>query len=204
MSLKLTDEQAELYNKLTRLQKYTAAAYLQGYNQARAYTFACESLNLKVSKNPEVSGCEILKNANVVEFITSVRKPIEEELIEDSIMTFNELAQLYTRFARGNLDDLVEFGHMDPDDDTSPQRWWWKDSKNLTREKLSLVRELSSSKEGLKIKIHDPMTAGKHLGEMLGFNPAKQLDLTSSDGSMSPRPFNDFYNAEEETKNSDA
>ena len=76
MGSKLTPEQEELLAAIPQeLRRETALAFVaRGYdNQKQSYLDACRNTGRKPSKNPEVSACEILRNANVQRFLNSLK-----------------------------------------------------------------------------------------------------------------------------------
>jgi phage terminase small subunit len=62
---------------------------------------------------------------------------------------------------------------------------------------MAAISELTAGRDGIKIKTHSQIDAIKQLSKMQGWESAKKVDLTSSDGTMSPkgRVLDDFYTA---------
>lgn len=91
---KLTVKQEALLKAITQqLRRETALAYISlGYeNQTKAYLLACETMGREPSKNPEVSGSEILNYPNVVDFLDSVRIAVAEEVQKKHCVTVESL-----------------------------------------------------------------------------------------------------------------
>ncbi len=193
MSFKLSPEQKELYDKLTSLQKYTAAANIQGYTQEKAYLWACEQLGKTPGNDPRALASQILANPHVGRFLDSILGEREEEVIEDAIMSREEMEARLTAYGRGEFTNLIEIVPRDPEEPNGAMTWRFKRGDEMRRQDLALIKEISSSPQGLKIKLHDSMQGMKQLAELRGYNKPSKVDLSSSDGSMSPRPFNDFY-----------
>lgn len=100
MTSKLTSEQKELLGAITQeLRRETALAFIaNGYsNQAQAYISACEKLKKKPSKNPVVSGSEILNYPNVLGFINSVKEKVAEEAQIDAAWVLKAAKDIYDR-----------------------------------------------------------------------------------------------------------
>ena len=167
MTTKLTPEQAEAYHSLTRLQQYTASAKIQGYNNAQAYRYACEKLNKTPANNQDTAASEILRNPQVKAFIDLVITPTREYELNDALMGREEMQAQLSMISRGNLDGLIT------DDKEGAERAMQRLNVNhLTRHSL---------------------TAMSQLAKLNGYDAAQKLDLSSSDGSMAPKDFNEFY-----------
>jgi phage terminase small subunit len=53
---------------------------------------------------------------------------------------------------------------------------------------MAAISELTAGRDGIKIKTHSPLDAIKQLSKMQGWETAQKVDLSSSDGSMTPKP----------------
>lgn len=97
--MKLTKQQEVLFNALSsRLQQETALAFIgNGYeNQKQSYLEACRILSKKPSKNPEVSGSEIINSPNVLAFIESVKVKAAESVNIDAAWVLSELKAIHS------------------------------------------------------------------------------------------------------------
>jgi phage terminase small subunit len=56
---------------------------------------------------------------------------------------------------------------------------------------MNVIEEVSTGKDGLKFKRTSKLAAMKQLAELAGYEAPKITDLTSSDGSMTPRQMSD-------------
>lgn len=186
MSFMMGPDQVVLYNKLTPLEKVLSINVLAGMVYHQAWRAARPTSTL-TGRNATQKVCTILKRPKVAAFIESVRGM----QLDNAIMSRQEALARLSTLGRANLGEMVEFknaivGYDENDRPIYQAVWSFKDSDKLTPEQLATIAELGSSKEGMRIKQHDPMTAIRRLSEMQGWNSAKKLDLTSSDGSMSP------------------
>ena len=132
-------------------------------------------------------------NANCARMlaIDSVRKlynALRDERLMQGVLSRAEAMQILTNMARHSLSDLVTFGSMElPDEKTGETRsvgtWAFKDSSELTPEALATISELSSTKEGNRIKTHDQKAAIKLLSDMAGWAEPKKIEVDVTENS---------------------
>lgn len=97
---KLTPKQEGLLSAIeSELRKQTALCFIaNGYEgNAKSYSDACKILGKKPSKNPDVSGSEILNYPSVVAFINSIRERVAESAQIDAsyvLMRLKEIDEL--------------------------------------------------------------------------------------------------------------
>ncbi|MBO1550261.1 terminase small subunit [Yersinia pseudotuberculosis] len=177
----LTEEQKALFDALTQLQKKFVTHILKGKNQTQAYRKA--GGKAKTSDSANVSANQIFNNLKVQAFIQSV----QHETVNEAIMTYTEAMERLTLMGRTTIHDIATFGNYQIGEDEEGQpvfqaSWKFKDSKNIKPEHLAAVAELSTGKDGLKIKLHDPKAAIKQLAEMRGWEAPKKAELTGANG----------------------
>ncbi|CNJ06124.1 phage terminase small subunit [Yersinia pseudotuberculosis] len=177
----LTEEQKALFDALTQLQKKFVTHILKGKNQTQAYRKA--GGKAKTSDSANVSANQIFNNLKVQAFLQSV----QYETVNEAIMTYEEAMERLTLMGRTTIHDIATFGNyqIGEDEDGQPvfqASWKFKDSKNIKPEHLAAVAELSTGKDGLKIKLHDPKAAIKQLAEMRGWEAPKKAELTGANG----------------------
>ncbi|AIN12682.1 terminase small subunit [Yersinia pseudotuberculosis] len=177
----LTEEQKALFDALTQLQRRFATALLNGKNQTEAYRKA--GGKAKTDDGARASASQILTNHNVQAFLQSV----QYETVNEAIMTYTEAMERLTLMGRTTIHDIATFGNYQIGEDEEGQpvfqaSWKFKDSKNIKPEHLAAVAELSTGKDGLKIKLHDPKAAIKQLAEMRGWEAPKKAELTGANG----------------------
>ena len=195
---KLTPEQKALYDKLTSLQKHCANAFILGKTYAQAYLIACKKLKKKPASSPRNAGSQIITKTYVAAYIRSVKDPIEEDAACSAIMTRERMLERLTEMSEGKISDLIEFsdGVVGTDEDGKPiigMLWRFKSSDKIDPKDMALITEVKTSKDGLGIKIADQLSAMKQLAKMEGWESATKLDLSSKDGTMTPKGFNEFY-----------
>ncbi|AXY33451.1 terminase small subunit [Yersinia pseudotuberculosis] len=177
----LTEEQKALFDALTQLQKKFVTHILKGKNQTQAYRKA--GGKAKTSDSANVSANQIFNNLKVQAFLQSV----QYETVNEAIMTYTEAMERLTLMGRTTIHDIATFGNYQIGEDEEGQpvfqaSWKFKDSKNIKPEHLAAVAELSTGKDGLKIKLHDPKAAIKQLAEMRGWEAPKKAELTGANG----------------------
>ncbi|CFU87242.1 phage terminase small subunit [Yersinia pseudotuberculosis] len=176
----LTEEQKALFDALTQLQRRFVTALLEGANQTEAYRRA----GGKAKGDGERSkASQLVTNSNVQAFLQSV----QHETVNEAIMTYTEALERLTLMGRTTIHDIATFGNyqIGEDEDGQPvfqASWKFKDSKDIKPEHLAAVAELSTGKDGLKIKLHDPKAAIKQLAEMCGWEAPKKAELTGANG----------------------
>jgi phage terminase small subunit len=95
--MKLTAEQEALLSELgSDLQRHCALEFVKlGFkNNPAAYLSACEIVGKEPSKNPDVSGSEILNNPSVIKFLNSIRSRAAEEAQTDLLYVLKRLRQI--------------------------------------------------------------------------------------------------------------
>ncbi|MCP9270492.1 hypothetical protein M5U04_21080, partial [Xenorhabdus sp. XENO-1] len=60
--------------------------------------------------------------------------------------------------------------------------WQFKDSALQNPAALSAISELTTGKDGIKLKLHDPKAAIRQLSELMGWDAPKKTELTGKDG----------------------
>lgn len=189
MTVKMNEEQMELFRVLTPTQKMVVIEVVAGSGYIRAWR-ACKSDSTMSDKTAEGRVRAILKHPKVKKFMDSMNN----SKMSDAIMSKNEALERLTKIGRANIADLVDFGKVAIGEDPVTGAviyqsiWVLKDSALQSPEALATIAELVANKEGLKIKQHSPLAAIKQLSEALGWDAPKKHDLSSKDGSMSPAP----------------
>ncbi|WP_288445412.1 terminase small subunit [uncultured Serratia sp.] len=184
----LTEEQKALFDALTKLQQKFVMHLLKGKNQTDAYKAA--GGKAKTPEGARASASQILTNHNVQSFLKSV----QYEAINEAIMTRTEALERLSKMGRTALTDIAEFKNcqIGEDEEGKPvyqASWSFRDSALQDPEAMAAVAELTTGKDGIKLKMHDPKAAIKQLGEMMGWEAPKKVDNISSDGSMTPATY---------------
>ncbi|QLJ65563.1 terminase small subunit [Serratia marcescens] len=183
----LTEEQKALFDALTALQKRFVTHLLNGANQTEAYRKA----GGRAKGDGERSKAnQIVTNSNVQAFLKSV----QYQAINEAIMTRTEALERLSKMGRTSLSDIADFRNclIGEDEEGKPvyqASWAFRDSALQDPEAMAAVAELTTGKDGIKLKMHDPKAAIKQLGEMMGWEAPKKVDNISSDGTMTPTTY---------------
>lgn len=183
-AIKMTDEQKELFDKLTGLQKDIVTNTIAGMKPIDAYRNSRGKAKKEQTMSASVS--EILSNPNVKAFLDSMR----EVGVSSAIMSRTEMMERLSSLARINMNDLVEWADVasvgDEGELIQQSVWKIKDSAHQDPLAMASIAELAATKEGFKVKQHSPLAAMKQLSDLLGYNEASKVDHSSKDGTMSP------------------
>tara|TARA_R110000850_G_scaffold99474_2_gene206051 strand:- start:2927 stop:3583 length:657 start_codon:yes stop_codon:yes gene_type:complete len=174
--IELSEEQLELYVALkTKLKKKFALNTLEGMNGTQAYLDAGGKAKTETAQTSGAS--EILTHPDVERFIRS----FDQIIISKSIMGREEMLQRLTAMARTSITDVVDIHHnvtLDVDEDGKEIKqsvWALKDQADLPKDATATISELTASKDGMKIKLHDQKAAMKQIADIEGFNAAIRL-----------------------------
>lgn len=188
--MEMTGGQLNLFNKLTELQKAFSLNKLNGMTNQDAYRNTNGKANANSTGNVAT---DLSKNPNVVKFMDSMRQSI----VSESMMTRAEMIKKLTIISRITVSDVLHIVH--PTDQLmnlrtgeviSGQSYWsLKHPDDMPEGAMSAITELVTTKQGLKIKLHDQKVAMKQLSDLEGFDKPKQLEITA------PKTIEDFYDA---------
>lgn len=176
----LTEEQKALFDALTRLQKKFVTCLLNGDRQADAYRNAGGKAK---GDGVHSKAAVMVRNGNVQAFLKSV----QYEAINEAIMTRTEALERLSKMGRTSLTDIAEFRNsmIGEDEDGQPvfqASWSFRDSALQDPEAMAAIAELTTGKDGIKLKMHDPKVAIKQLGEMQGWEAPKKTEITGAGG----------------------
>lgn len=196
---KLMVEQQHLFDALTALQKRFVTWVLKGKNQTDAYRKAGGKAK---SEGARKAAHAIATNCDVEAFLRSV----QQEVVNDAIMTRTEALERLSKMGRTSLMDIAEFRNrqIGEDEDGQPlfqASWSFRDSALQDPGAMNAVAELTTGKDGIKLKIHDPKAAIKQIGEMQGWEAPKKTEVSGPDGApirtesttMSPQEAAEHY-----------
>jgi phage terminase small subunit len=167
---------------VTAKQELFCLAYIETGNASEAYR---RSYSCKGSKpnSIHVSACQLLASPNVALRVNELRERAET----NAIMTRKEALERLTRIGRTSLSDLVEWrtADMGEDDEGNPVRqtgWHIKDSVAQDPKKMELIAELSTGRDGVKIKTHSQLQAIQQLAKMEGWESAAKHEIAGPNG----------------------
>lgn len=177
-AIELSQEQLDLFGKLkTKLQRNTALKSLEGLSDVDSYIQG--GGKAKNANSRSTAASEIMNNPNVQAFIES----FNAQIIASSIMTRQEMLERLTGMARTEITDVIKFHNSIPVEKevdgeiiTDEQSLWaLRDEDDMKNAGAAAISEMTASKEGLKIKLHDSKAAMKQIADLEGFNAAVRL-----------------------------
>lgn len=172
--MEMTPEQKALFDALTPLQKQIVTGVLAGLKPVDAY---------KASSGKAKTESSITSTVGEMMALPAVRafmEAMQTAALTEAVMTRQEALERLSNLARADFADLVEFGaHEVESVDGAPviqTTWRLKDSALQDPKKLAAIAELSTSREGLKIKTHSPLQAIQQLAKMQGWEAASKIE----------------------------
>ncbi|WP_426576692.1 terminase small subunit [Xenorhabdus stockiae] len=177
----LTKEQKVLFDALTKLQQKFVLGILKGLNQTDAYKQA--GGKAKTNESARATSCEILTNPNVKVFLDAMN----QVAVSEAVMSRQEALERLSTMGRVSLHDIAEFrnSQIGEDDEGKPlfqATWQFKDSALQSPAAMSTISELTTGKDGIKLKLHDPKAAIKQLSDLMGWDAPKKTEITGKDG----------------------
>ena len=178
----MTDEQKALFDGMTTLQQRMATNTLLGMSPAEAHK--ASGGRCKNEDHRYDLAFQILVKPSVKSFLDSFK----QQAVSKAIMGRDEMLERLTTLARANMKDMVDFSTVEltgPEGEPVKQSVWsFKDSLDQDDACMESISELATSKEGLKVKLHSPLSAMKQLAEMEGFNAPVKVEV--SDAELTP------------------
>lgn len=162
---------------LTPKQENFCLAYLETGNASEAYRRAYDAENMKAA-TIHSRASELLDNSEITARLAELNK----SAVTAAVMTRTEALEKLSALARTDLKDLVEFGEYELGSDPESgepiiqSSWRIKPSALQDPAKMAAISELTTNKEGIKIKTHSPLAAIKQLADMQGWNAAQKID----------------------------
>lgn len=180
-SKKLTAEQQQLFDALTPLQKRFVTWIIKGKNQTDAYR---KSGGKAKGDNLRKAAHQLATNIDVEAFLRSV----QQEAINDAIMTRTEALERLSKMGRTSIADIADFSNSIVGEDENGQPvfqavWSFKNSALQDPAAMSTISELTTGKDGIKLKMHDPKSAIKQLAELQGWEAPKKTELSGPGGA---------------------
>ena len=187
----MNEDQTKLFEALTPLQKEISLNCISGMNNIDAYK--ASRGKAKTLRGMESSVSQILSNRKVAAFI----KSMSAHVVNPAVMGRQEMTERLSTIARGNLADLIEWGEIEHDEAIEHDEdgevvqlpkglkqsvWRFKNSEELTSEKMSTISEVTSGVAGwYRIKQHSPLAAMKQLAELAGYEAPKQIEVVAKE-----------------------
>lgn len=172
--LEMTDKQKALFDDLTTLQQEIALNSISGMNDIDSYKNS--SGKAKTVTAMESGASEILRKPEVALFVDSMKAVA----VNKAIMSRGEMMERLSSLARANMNDLVEWGDGDAEDQDgnkiTQSVWAIKPSAMQSESAMASIAELTAGAQGLKVKQHSPLAAMKQLADLGGYNSAQKVE----------------------------
>lgn len=182
-----TNEQKELYDKLTSLQKVCVDIKLsnRATSNAGAYCSATGRHDLAANYASRLAH-SVFNNPNVKSFL----KSLEVETIDDMIMSREEILTDLSNIASTSLEDIVDMIHADDQMMNVESGEIYTGLQSLTIKRLDEIPEharksikgVKQGRYGIEITLYDAVDARKQLAAMQGYNAANKTELTGAGG----------------------
>lgn len=167
---------------LTAKQEAFCIAYLDTGNATEAYRRAYNSEKMKATSMSANAG-KLMADTRIALRIEQLKTMARTK----AVMTRQEALERLSRIGRTSLADLIEWRTADlgEDDDGNAVRqtgWHIKDSVAQDPQKMELIAELSTGRDGVKIKTHSQLQAIQQLAKMEGWESAAKHEVTGANG----------------------
>jgi len=192
----MNEKQKALFDELKPLAQKVCVNVLSGMSNIDAYIKGGGKGATKEAQESSVS--KMLSNYKAVVFLDSMKAVA----VNDAIMSRDEAMTILSKNARVKISDIATFSQVRVGEDENGNDiigtvWKMKDSDDINPDVMACIKSVTITKAGPKIELHDQQGAIKQLSTMQGWDSASKIDLSSSDGTMTPKNFNDFYSDEE-------
>lgn len=162
---------------LTFKQKQFCEQYVIDWNGARSYKHVYPNVTNETAR---VNASKLLTNTNILEYIEDVQKDLARLCgvsATRNILELKKIAYSSIHNYKSNWMTLKEWEEVSEDDKAAILG-------------IDIVEKVfDSGKETVvKFKLHDKQKAIEAINKMLGFNQADKIDLSNTDGTLSPTP----------------
>lgn len=180
-----TERQKELIQRLTPLQARFAVHLATG---ARSYKEAYHLAGGKAKfydRGRKGWGLWQIPDVQAL-YHDLLRFPLKESLLQRE-----EAMEMLTKMSEVTVHDVCTFEdvHIGDDEFGLPiyqKHWQLRDLNNAPKHVVASIKSITNTKFGVKVELYSREDAMKQLRAMGGWDARQGLDLTSSDGSMTP------------------
>lgn len=184
----MTEEQKELFDKLTPLQQKVCTNSLSGMSNIDSYINAGGKGESKASQEAAVS--RMLSDVKVKAFLDSMK----HQAVNNAIMSREEMMERLSNLSRVNMSDLIEWAtkpvervNKEGETEEFEQAMWnIKESAQQNPYAMASIAEVTAGKDGFKVKQHSPLAAMKQLADLAGYNSPQQINSTVTQVSYTP------------------
>lgn len=138
--------------KLTAKQELFCMYYVKYFNATAAYLKAYPNI---VYETAMANGYRMLRNAQIKTKIAELKKELTDEIKVEAMDVLKEL----TKIAFSDMGNYVKFGVKEINGPCGKYIKNYVESKDYKKVDTSLIQEVSTGKDGFKIKLADKMKA---------------------------------------------
>lgn len=178
--VELTDYELRLFDALKPTEREVVLNYLNGMTPK-------ESMSAANSKSPPST---VFNKPRVKSFINTV----DHYRLASAVMSRDEMLRRLSAVARTKLDDVMEINTDREFVDMESGEVFRgdsvliiKDPHEMSAAGCAAIKEISVTTRGTTIKLHDQTNAMKQISDILGYNAAQEIELTTR------RSLEDFY-----------
>ncbi|AUR82916.1 terminase small subunit [Vibrio phage 1.029.O._10N.261.55.A7] len=172
----MTEEQKELFDKLTPLQQKVCTNIVSGMSDIDSYEKGGGKANSKESARASVS--RMLTDVNVSSFLNSMK----HQAVNSAIMSREEMMERLSNLSRVNMSDLISWhitrSTSDDGEEVEQTLWSIKESAEQDPYAMASIAEVTAGKEGFKVKQHSPLAAMAQLAKLAGYDAPQQIEST--------------------------
>lgn len=154
---RMSDEQKEMFERLTPLQQKVAINVISGMSNIDSYRAAGGKSTTQESAEACVS--RMLSDVKVKAFVDSMK----EEAVKGAVMSRQEMMETLTRLSRVNL-PLNKSGFLE--------------LKSLSDEHLEALEQVQITEDGIKVKNYSKLASMKQLADLAGYNETQKVEHT--------------------------
>lgn len=156
----------EIFRSMTELQQDVVINRLSGMTNRDAYL---NSGGRAEGKNSvDASASRILSGDKPKKFIEGVKRL----KFSEAIMSREEMGARLSELARTEMRDVVEFGEVD-----GQSVWKIRPMEEIGGSGHAAIKEISTTADGAKIKIHDQLIAMKQLAQLYGYDSPQEVNV---------------------------
>jgi len=174
----MTDEQLQLYNKLTTLQKNVALCRVNMPLSSDSEVYKLGGGTANGANSISSTAFELLNNPAVVKFLDS----FIVDKIDAAIMSRDAMIESLSHIADADIADIVEFTDHECIDLENKRVWQStvhvRNMDELTTLQRKMIKSVKQTKYGIELTLHDAMQAKKQLAALCGYEAATKQEIT--------------------------
>jgi len=177
-TLKMTEEQLQLYNNLTTLQQSVTLCRVNMPLSSDAEVYKLGGGTASGDNSVRACASELLANPNVKKFLNT----FIPDRIDQAIMTRDKMIESLSHIADADISDIVEFtDHACVSIENSMDVWQStvhvRNMDELSPLQRKMIKSVKQTKYGIELTLHDAMQAKKQLATLCGYEAATKQEI---------------------------